>query len=67
MKNPNPECPECGGKIQLGIAIDAEPSKCCFYTPPPITHETMELIPVFKCMSCGYSCDNEIDLVWKNV
>jgi DNA-directed RNA polymerase subunit RPC12/RpoP len=66
MKNLNPECPECGGKIQLGIAID-KGYHSCFGTPPPITHETMELIPVFKCMSCGYSCDNEIDLVWKNV
>jgi len=58
------KCPECKGEIKLGIAIKPEPESSCFYNPPPITHKTMELISVYKCMSCGYSCNNEYDLIW---
>lgn len=65
----DPKCPECAGKIQLGIAIRSEEeygARYCFFNPPPITHKTMKIIPVYKCMSCGYSCDDDRDLLWKN-
>lgn len=58
-----PKCPECGGDIQLGTAIDPG-YHSCFYTLPSITYENLELISVFKCKSCGYSCDDYRDLIW---
>jgi len=66
MTNPSYCCPKCEGQIISGIAIDPGPGSGCFYTPPPITYENIELIPVFKCMSCGYSCDDYRDLEMKN-
>jgi predicted RNA-binding Zn-ribbon protein involved in translation (DUF1610 family) len=61
-----PECPECGGEIQLGVAIVPEweggrPS--CFFTPLKITHKNLELTSIYKCKSCGYSCDDYNDLI----
>jgi DNA-directed RNA polymerase subunit RPC12/RpoP len=65
--NNYPECPECSGKIHLGVAIVPEwegGRTSCFFTPLKITHKNLELIPVYKCMVCGYSCNNEYDLIW---
>ena len=57
-------CPECKGQIQMGVAIDpkCEP-RFCFMGPILLNHETIEVIDVYKCKSCGYSCDNEYDLM----
>ena len=67
MNNPNPQCPECKGQIQLGVAIAPEGEDGrygCWWWRPPITHKNLELIPVYKCMNCGYSCNDVRNLVW---
>lgn len=62
-----PECPECDGEIQLGVAIVPEwdgDRPPCFFTPLKITHKNLELTLVYKCMDCGYSCNDDRDLIW---
>lgn len=65
VRSPNPKCPECKGEIQLGIAIHPNEEYGARYLVKPslITHKTMELISVYKCKSCGYSCDDYNDLI----
>ena len=61
----NPQCPECKGQIQLGVAIAPEEEggrNGCWWSPSPITHKNLELIPVYKCMNCGYSCNDNRNL-----
>jgi len=63
-------CPVCKGEIQLGVAINPSerygeksgiaPSQF------PLTVNSMELISVYKCSSCGYSCDDKRDLLEAN-
>ena len=63
----NPQCPECKGQIQLGVAIAPEGEggrNGCWWSPSLITHKNLELIPVYKCMNCGYSCNDDRNLVW---
>ena len=65
----NPQCPECKGQIQLGVAIAPEGEDGrygCWWWRPPITHKNLELIPVYKCVNCGYSCNDVRNLVWEN-
>jgi DNA-directed RNA polymerase subunit RPC12/RpoP len=64
----NLKCPECGGKIQLGVAIHPNEEYGARYLvkPPLITHKNLELIPVYKCMDCGYSCNDDRDLIWSS-
>ena len=60
-------CPKCKSEIQLGVAINPlgkwgerqgiSPSHF------PLTVNNIELISVYKCTSCGYSCDDERDLL----
>jgi len=64
----NAQCPECKGKIGLGIAIRPEMDYGARYIipVPPLKNDDIEIISVYKCMNCGYSCDDLQDLVWKN-
>jgi rubrerythrin len=58
-------CPECKGEIGLGIAINPETEYGARYMlPVPLVNsETMIMIDVYKCKSCGYSCDDEYNLM----
>jgi hypothetical protein len=58
-------CPKCKGEIRLGIAIcPVEEYGARYFGPqPPITHKTMNIIDVYKCKSCGYSCDDHYNLL----
>ncbi len=50
-------CPVCKAQFVVGKAIDpGEPSRC-FHTPETITADTLKLVDVFKCSSCGHSDD----------
>jgi Zn ribbon nucleic-acid-binding protein len=60
----DPQCPECKGQIQLGVAIAPEEEGGCWWWRPPITYKNLELIPVYKCVNCGYSCNDVRNLVW---
>lgn len=53
-------CSKCGGDLHIGIAIKSNLENNTRYMiqPPPINNETLELIPVFKCVKCGHSFDN---------
>lgn len=59
------KCPECSGKIKLGIAINPGviDTRVCFYSSPLLNHKTIKMIDVYKCTKCGYSCDHEEDLM----
>ncbi len=56
-------CPKCGGHLGIGVAIKPHIEKNALYIAPQpiINNETLELIPVFKCIKCGYSFDNKIN------
>lgn len=59
-------CPECKGEIQMGVAIHPGGvfgERICWMEPPLLNHETIKMIDVYKCKSCGYSCDNEYNLM----
>lgn len=58
-------CPECKGEIGLGIAINpgGEYGARYMLPVPLVNSETMIMIDVYKCKSCGYSCDDEYDLL----
>lgn len=61
-------CPECQGEIQLGVAINPlgrwdDGRQGIAPSHFPLTVNNMELISVYKCTSCGYSCDDERDLL----
>lgn len=67
--NGYPKCPECGGKIKMGIAIPPKSeynSRALVPWIEIITFKNMRFIDVYKCEKCGYSCDDERDLVWSN-
>lgn len=53
-------CPKCGGDLQVGIAIKPHIEENTRYIAPQplINNETLELIPVLKCIKCGYSFIN---------
>ena len=58
-------CPECKGKIQKGVAINPSEvfgERVCFTGPTLLNHKTLNIIDVYKCKSCGYSCDDEYNL-----
>ena len=67
MTKTYPCCPECGGEIGLGIAIRPEMEYGSRYLipVPPLKNEDIEIISVYKCKSCGYSCDHKYDLIWE--
>lgn len=50
-------CPKCGGDLHVGIAIKPHIEENARYIAPQplINNETLELIPVLKCIKCGYS------------
>lgn len=57
-------CPECEGEIQMGFAIDPKcERRFCFTGPILLNHETLKMIDVYKCKNCGYSCDDEYNLM----
>lgn len=59
-------CPECKGEIQIGVAINPGRvfgERICFLGPTPLNHKTLNIIDVYKCKSCGYSCDDGCDLL----
>lgn len=53
-------CSKCGGDLHIGIAIKPHIEENARYIAPQplINNETLELIPVFKCIECGHSFDN---------
>ena len=53
-------CSKCGGELRVGSAIKSnlEVNARYEFYPPPINHETLEIVPVFKCVKCGHSFDN---------
>lgn len=53
-------CSKCGGHLAIGVAIKSNLENNTRYMiqPPPINNETLELIPVLKCIKCGYSFVN---------
>ena len=51
-------CPKCAGDLQhIGIAIKSNiVENVHYFGPKPFIYtETIELIPVFKCINCGFS------------
>lgn len=54
------ECSKCGGDLHIGIAIKPNRREDVIYEfyRPTINNETLELIPVFKCIECGHSFDD---------
>jgi hypothetical protein len=58
-------CPVCNGEIGLGIAINPEGEYGARYMLPVplVASETMVMIDVYKCKKCGYSCDDECDII----
>ncbi len=58
-----PHCPECNGKITMGVAINPILAAGGRQPISPLNTSTLSLIPVFKCKNCGYSCDHEDDLI----
>ncbi len=52
-------CPECSGDIEIGIAIEPVIEYSCRYISlvHPVNYKNMNIINVYKCKSCGYSCD----------
>ena len=59
-------CPECKGEIKIGVAINPGGvfnERVCFSGPTPLNHKTLNMIGVYKCKKCGYSCDDEYNLM----
>lgn len=52
-------CPKCKVEMVIGQAIQSD--EHCRYIAPgqktPITAETLEIIPCWKCPQCGHSDD----------
>ena len=50
-------CPHCKIEKVLGTAIDPERDEYAIYIArlPPIAHERLKLVDVYKCPKCGHS------------
>jgi rubredoxin len=55
-------CPECAGDIDLGNAIDPIEEYLSRYISP-VNYKNIEVINVYKCKNCGYSCDDLRDIL----